>query len=87
MAQGREYTNHQRKIINRYYEHRDAIMSQKLGEIVSEIYLAETEKKKNQLWKRAENALKKLSANDARVRNILETQDEKALAQLANDLG
>lgn len=87
MAGGREYTHHQRKIINRYYEHLDTITLTKLGELVSELYLAiGDEKKSATLWKRAEKALAKVEASDARVRKVLSERDVKGLASLVNDL-
>jgi hypothetical protein len=45
-----EYSNHQKKIIERYYDQQDVIMLNKLGELVTELYLAETQRKKDQLW-------------------------------------
>ncbi|GAB4549931.1 MAG: hypothetical protein Tsb0013_11450 [Phycisphaerales bacterium] len=86
MAGGREYSRTQKKIIDRYYEHRDTIMAQKLGEIVSELYLAQG-KKAQTLWTRAEKALANLSANDARVKKILDERSLEGLAKLVNDLG
>ena len=38
----REYSSYQRKLIKRYYENLDDIRTQKLGELVTEIYLATT---------------------------------------------
>jgi hypothetical protein len=87
VAKGQEYSKHQRGIINRYYEHRDSIMLTKLGEIVSELYLADSPKKVDALWKRADKALANLKANDVRVRTVLEERDVKKLAQLVGDLG
>ena len=48
-----DYTRHQKKIIERYYDRREEIMLAKLQEIVTELYLAETDAKRDQLWKRA----------------------------------
>ena len=86
MAGGREYSRYQEKVIKRYYEHRDTIMAQKLGEIVTELYLAEG-KKRDRLWERAEKTLEKLREKDARVRTILEKRDVEGLARLANEVG
>jgi len=55
-----DFTKHQKKIINNYYDQRDNIMVTKLSELVTELYLAETDKKKDQLWKRAETAMRNL---------------------------
>ncbi len=86
MAGGKDYSRYQKGIINRYYEHRDSIMAQKLGEIVSELYLAEG-KKAQTLWTRAEKALANITAKDARVKKILDERSVEGLAQLVNDLG
>lgn len=55
-----DFTKHQKKIVDRYYDQRDNIMVTKLSELVSELYLAESDKKKDQLWKRAELAMRNL---------------------------
>ena len=46
MAGGREYSAHQRKIIDRYYQHKDSILAHRLGELVGDIALAEGNAKK-----------------------------------------
>lgn len=86
MAGGREYSRYQQGIIKRYYEHRDGILQSRLGEIVGDLALAETEKHRDSLWKRAAKALEKVSAKDARVRTILEKRDAEGLAKLVNEL-
>lgn len=86
MASGRDFSRHQEKIINRYYEHRDTIALNNLAEIVSEIALAETDKARDRLWKRAEKALDHLRANDVRVDKILTERSVEGLARLLNDL-
>lgn len=83
MAGGREYSNHQRKIINRYYQHEDTIVAQRLGEIVGDLALAAgDEKKLKSLWSRAEKALAKTSLSDGDKRRVLESRDPEALGRL-----
>ncbi|MBI1374196.1 MAG: hypothetical protein GC159_15880 [Phycisphaera sp.] len=82
----RDLTNHQRKIVNRYYEHRDTISLNKLGDIVGELYLCDSEKKAATLWKRVETALKHTKANPARVEKIIADRDREGLAKLVNEL-
>lgn len=81
-----EHTAHQRKIINRYYEHRDTIMVHKLGEIVSELAMATDDKARAKLWTRAEKALANLAANEVRIRKILDERNLDALARLVGEL-
>ena len=86
MAKGQHYSRHQQKIIHRYYEHRDTIVTQRLGEIVTELYLCETKKKADNLWDRAAKSLRQSEANPARVEKVLADRDIKKLAELVNEL-
>ena len=47
----KEYSDYQQKIISRYYENLDTITLARLQELVSQLYLAESPAKQNQLWK------------------------------------
>ena len=82
----RDLSSHQKKIVDRYYEHRDTIAVHKLGEIVSELYLADSKKKQDQLWNRATTQLKNASAEPQQIDRLLETRDLNALAELINTL-
>lgn len=85
MASRQHLSAHQRSIVKRYYEHLDTITITKLQELVSELYLCDSAKKREQLWKRAETALAKLSASESRIAQILEKRDVEGLAALIND--
>lgn len=87
MAGGREYTNHQRKIIDRYYQHHDTIVIQRLGEIVSEMALAlGNDKKLDTLWKRADQALAKSGLKPEEASGIVERRNVEELAQVVSRL-
>lgn len=86
MAKGQSFTRHQQGIINRYYEHLDTITLGKLGELVSDLYLCETQKKRDQLWGRVETALGKTAMSEARTRTILEKRDIEGLARMVSEL-
>ena len=75
-----ERTKYQEGVIKRYYEHKPEIMRQKLGELVTELYLATTDKKRESLWKRVEQALKNLNVPDAQIDRLLAKADPAALA-------
>ena len=49
---------------------------------MTELWLAETAKKRDRLWARAEELLAKADAPPAEVRGILERRDVEALAWL-----
>ena len=81
-----EYTPYQKKIIDRYYEQADNIGYQHFSELISEIYLAETKKKQDTLWKRVEQALAKVKIDASMVQHIMTKRDPKILAEIVAKL-
>jgi phage-related protein len=77
----RDYSDYQLDVISNYYENLDAIMLQKLGELVTELYLADTQKKKDRLWERAHKAMLNLRIPPAIVAHIMEKKDVEILAK------
>ena len=55
-----EYSQYQKDVISNYYLNLDTIMLSKLGELVTELYLADTQTKQNRRWQRARKAMIKL---------------------------
>jgi len=79
-----DHTPYQRRVIRNYYRHRGSIESQRLQEIVTEIYLAGTEAQRARLWARAEEILGRVRDLDpAEVRRVLDGRDVEGLAALA----
>ena len=78
----RNYTPHQQQIIRNYYRNLDAIRAQRLAELVTELWLAETDRKRDRLWGRVEELLTKSDEAPAEIRYILESRDVEALAHL-----
>ncbi len=81
----REYTPYQREVIRRYYENRETIAIQKLGELVSEAYLAEG-KKADRVWDRISRALRNAGVDESEVDRIVRQRDLEALARLVSKL-
>ena len=81
-----DFTPHQKKIINRYYEHRDDIALTRLGEIVTELYLAASEAKAKQLWKRAATALTALGVAKLVIDRVVAQGKVEVLAEHLRDL-
>ena len=73
------------KIISNYYENRDSIMIQSLSEVVSELYLASDDRRRRQLWRRAETALKNLGTKPEEIRRILVARALGALAKIVSN--
>ena len=80
-----EFTPYQEKVVRRYYQNRDLLAEQRLGELVSEIFLAQG-KKREQLWKSAAAALVKVGLPQARIDHILEKRDPALLATVMKEL-
>lgn len=82
----RDLSRQQEKIVKRYYENRDTIALGKLGDLLTEIYLADDAAKAGRLWDRAAKALKNAGAEEARVQRVMETRDVKLLGKLITEL-
>jgi hypothetical protein len=81
----REYSNYQKDVISNYYQNLDSITLVKLGELVSELYLAETDAKKDRLWERAHKAMLNLKIPPAIISHIMAKKDVRILAKNLND--
>jgi hypothetical protein len=77
----RDYTAHQQNIISNYYQHLDTILLGRVQELVGEIYLAQTERQRESLWKRVEKALVKLKIPEPLRQHILSKKDAELLAK------
>ncbi len=76
-----DYSQNQKKIISRYYANLDQIVLNRLSEIATELYLAETEPQKKRLWERADKAMQKLKIPPNLSDHILESRNPEILAQ------
>jgi len=80
-----ERSAYQKEVISRYYENLDTIMLGKLGELVTELYLADTPSKKERLWQRAHKAMIKLKVPPAIIDHIMQKRDVEILAKNLQD--
>ncbi|WP_165065539.1 hypothetical protein [Paludisphaera rhizosphaerae] len=80
-----DYSPYQKKIIDRYYRNFDAIAFQKLSELTTELYLAEG-KQKDRLWKRVEEALRKLEFPESRIVHLMDKRDPQLLVGILKEL-
>jgi len=81
-----DLSRHQQKIVSRYYDNLDTIVATRLQEMVSDLYLAEGEKKAATLWKKVKTLLDKTPVNPQKVGQIIESRDIQAFAALVNQL-
>ena len=80
-----DYTEYQKDVISGYYKNLDTIMLGKLGELVTELYLADTQTKKDRLWQRAHKAMVKLKIPPAIIDHIMQKKDVEILAKNLQD--
>src|SRR5262249_14599993 len=81
----KNYTPYQQKIIKRYYENQGTLQSQRLADLVGELYLAEG-KKKERLWENAATAMERLGVPKSRIDHLVKTAKPELLAQLVKEL-
>ena len=81
----REYSRHQQKVIQRYYENRDQIDEQRLGELVTSLFLA-TPKQAVKRWESAEEIMRRLGVPESRIANVIQKKDVTILASVVEDL-
>jgi hypothetical protein len=81
----KEYSQYQKSVISGYYDNLDTIMLGKLSELVTELYLADTQAKKDRLWERVQKAMIKLKVPPAIIEHIMEKQDVEILAKNLQD--
>ena len=85
MAEHRDYTPHQQKIIKRYYDNQDTVQRQRLAELVSELYLSEG-KKRARVWASIVAAMQKLGVPQSRIDHLRKQDNPALVAQLVKEL-
>jgi transcriptional regulator NrdR family protein len=79
------FSRYQQGIIKRYYSNQETIQLQKLGELVTELYLAEG-KKREKMWKTVATSLEKLEVPKQRIDHIVSQDNPELLAKLIKEL-
>jgi hypothetical protein len=78
-------SSYQDRAIRNYYQNLDALMIQRLGELVTDLYLAEGEAKVR-LWKRVGSTLEKLKIPKAQIQHLLQSDNPTLVANLLQKL-
>jgi len=80
-----ERTKYQEKIIKNYYQNQDAILVQRLGEQVTDLYLAEG-KARAKKWQQVATLLEKLKVPAARIEQLTNSDNPALVAKLLEEL-
>ena len=86
MGSGRDFSPYQKKIVDRYYEHKDTIVLNKLGELVSDLYLCTDSKQLSRHWEGVAKALAQLKVPESRIRRVCGMRKVELLAELVTEL-
>jgi hypothetical protein len=78
-------SSYQDRIIRNYYENRDEIMLQRLGELVTDLFLAEGQAKVR-LWKRVAMTLEKLKIPKDQIQHLVQSDNPTLVANLLKKL-
>lgn len=81
----RGYSSYQQGVIKRYYDNLPEATLGKLQEMVTELYLASSEKKREQLWQRVEKAMEVMKIPKKISQHILSKRDPVILAKNLED--
>ena len=78
-------TPYQDRVIRNYYKNQDAILMQRLGDLVTDLFLAEGTKRAR-LWKRVAGTLEKLKVPKDRLQHVVQSDNPTLVANLLKDL-
>lgn len=78
-------SGYQERIIRNYYQNRDALMVQKLSEMVADLYLSEG-KARQRLWTRIETVMKNLKIPDDQIAHLVQSDNPALVADLVKRL-
>ena len=78
-------SNYQDRVIRNYYQNRDEIMLQRLGELVTDLFLAEG-KAKARLWKRVAEILAKLKVPKDQIQHLVRSDNPTLVANVLKKL-
>ena len=78
-------SSYQQRVIRNYYENQGAILMQRLGDLVTDLYLAEGQARAR-LWKRVAATLEKLKVPQEQLRHVVASDNPALLAKLLKEL-
>ena len=76
---------HQDRIIRNYYQNLDLILVQRLGDLVTDLFLAEGAKR-IKVWKRVGEILTKLKIPESRIHHLQKSDNPTLVAELLKEL-
>ena len=81
----RDYSAHQQKIIKRFYDNREMLDKQRLGELATELYLS-SGKKLEKLWASAEETMRRMKVPESRIAHVMAKREPALVAEVVKDV-
>jgi hypothetical protein len=81
----KQRSNYQDRVIRNYYQNRDDIMLQRLGELVTDLFLAEG-KTKTRIWKRVAEILERLKVPKSQIEHLVRSDNPTLVANVLKKL-
>ncbi|HWL06903.1 MAG TPA: hypothetical protein VNQ76_00665 [Planctomicrobium sp.] len=82
----KDYSAYQKKVISRFYDNRDQIDEQRLGELVTSLYLGKPGKQMEKLWLSVQETMERLKVPTGRIDHVMEKRDPAVLAEVVKEL-
>ena len=76
---------YQQRVIRDYYRNQEQILLQRLGDLVTDLYLAEG-KARARLWTRTAETLKRLKVPEGQVRHLVQSNNPALVANVLKQL-
>ncbi len=80
------YTPYQKKAIKNFYDNKDLRLVQRLGELVSNLYLETSEKKKEAGWKKIKKTLTDLKVHPGEVEYLTKDKDLSKISKKLDEV-
>ena len=80
------YTKYQQKAIRNFYDNKDLRLVQKLGELVSNLYLESSEKKKETGWKKIKKMLTDLKVHPGEVECLTKEKNLSVISKKLDEI-
>ncbi len=80
------YTEYQKKVIRNFYDNKDLRLVQKLGELVSNLYVETSEKKKETGWKRIKKMLTDLKVHPGEVEYLTKDKNLSLISKKLDEV-
>ncbi len=80
------YTQYQKKVIRNFYDNKDLRLVQKLGELVSNLYLETSEKKKETGWKKIKKILTDLKVHPGEVEYLTKDKNLSMISKKLDEI-